>query len=151
MGPAATEAGFWQLAKHESSPGNILHIACHGNYAMGDPLNSGLLLTDAKIDATEIARSQLKYNEVILSACNTGYRPTEVKELTLSGDDILGLPGAFLEAGARSVLVSIPRARDDAALTFMTIYHENRVEAKSPLTSLQQTQKTMLADSLCPP
>lgn len=151
MGQAATEGGFWQLAKHESSKGNILHIACHGNYAMGDPLNSGLLLADAKIDAIEIARSRLEYNEVILSACNTGYRPTEVKGLPLSGDDILGLPGAFLEAGARSVLVSIPQARDDAALEFMTIYHENRAEAKTPMVALQETQKTMLTNPIYPP
>jgi CHAT domain-containing protein len=71
--------------------------------------------------------------------------------VTLSGDDILGLPGAFLESGIRSVLVSIPRARDDATLQFMTIYHENRAEGKSPLFALQETQKAMLSSPVYPP
>jgi CHAT domain-containing protein/tetratricopeptide (TPR) repeat protein len=151
MDRAATESNFWRLCEQRDAAGNILHVACHGNFTTGDPMNAGLLLTDGKIDATEIARSRLLFNEVILSACSTGYRPTEVGTVMLSGDDILGLPGAFLEAGARSVLVSIPRARDDATLEFMTIYHEKRTEAHPPLVALQETQKTMLSCSVHPP
>jgi CHAT domain-containing protein len=151
MDQAASESDFWQLCAHRNAAGNILHVACHGNFTTGDPMNAGLLLTDGKIDATEIARSRLLYNEVILSACSTGYRPTEVGAVVLSGDDILGLPGAFLEAGARSVLVSIPQARDDATLEFMTMYHEKRAEAHSPLIALQETQEMMLSGSVYPP
>ena len=110
-------------------------------------MNSGLLLADAKIDAAEIARSSVRYNEVILSACSSGWRPTKVQGIELSGDDILGLPGSFLEAGARSVLVSIPMADDRATCRFMTIYHHNRLNRKTPLTSLQETQNTMLSNS----
>lgn len=151
MDREATESNFWKIAQQKDSDRNILHIACHGNFVTGDPMNSGLLMTDAKVDANEIARTDLRYNEVILSACSTGYRPTEVRGVTLSGDDILGLPGAFLEAGVRSVLVSIPRARDDATLAFMTVYHENRAEGKTPLYALQAAQKTMLSKSHYPP
>lgn len=143
-GNVATEAAFWQLAKHPDAHRNILHIASHGVFVTGEPLNSGLLLTDGKIDATEIARAGLQYDEVVLSACSTGYRPTEVQGVALSGDDILGLPGALLEAGVRSVLVSIPPARDDATLRFMTLYHESRAEGVSPLFSLQRAQMGML-------
>jgi CHAT domain-containing protein len=150
-GKRANEENYWKLARHPDSAGNILHIACHGSFVKGDPMNSGLLMSDSRIDASEIARSPIKYDEIILSACSTGYRPTEVGGVLLSGDDILGLPGAFLEAGARSVLVSIPYARDDAALQFMTIYHENREEGKTPLIALQETQKTMLSDAHYPP
>ncbi|MGZ4846513.1 MAG: CHAT domain-containing protein [Halobacteriota archaeon] len=147
----ATEANFWQLAKLAGSIGNILHIISHGTFVTGEPLNSGLLLADAKVDAAEIAQSAIRYDEVVLSACSTGYRPTEVQGLALSGDDILGLPGAFLEAGARSILVSIPKARDDVALKFMTLYHEKRTEGLSPLFALQETQKTLLSSSEYPP
>ncbi len=104
-----------------------------------------------RLDAAEIARTRLRYNEVILSACSTGYRPTEVKGVELSGDDIVGLPGAFLEAGARSILVSIPKARGDVTLQFMTIYHENRAEGKSPMFALQATQEMMLSSPLYEP
>jgi len=143
----ASESNFWRLAKHKKSTGNILHVTCHGTFDFVDPMNSALLLTDGKIDASEIARFRIEYNEVILSACSTGHRPTEVQGIPISGDDILGLPGAFLECGARSVLVSIPVARENVALDFMTIYHENRAEGKSPLDALRETQIKMLNDA----
>jgi CHAT domain-containing protein len=114
-------------------------------------MNSGLLLSDGRLDAAEIARTRLPYDEVILSACNSGYRPTEVQGVTLAGDDVLGLPGAFLEAGARSVLVSIPKARDDATLELMTLYHEQRARGRPPLVSLRDAQQAMLKNVLYPP
>jgi CHAT domain-containing protein len=114
-------------------------------------LNSGLLLTDGKIDAAEISRCRMKYEEVVLSACASGYRPTAIEGVPLTGDDVVGLPGAFLEAGARAVLVSITKARDDAALHFMTLYHEERARGARPLVALQQTQKELLASGEYPP
>ena len=150
IGKEATEEKFWKLARHQDANGGILHIASHGTLDLADPINSGLLLTDSKVDASEIARVPFKYDEVILSACSTGWRPMEVQDIQLVGDDILGLPGAFLEAGARSVLVSIPKAVDIAASYFMAVYHEHRVEGKTPLVALQKCQKYMLSKSMYP-
>ena len=147
MDARATEANFWQLAKHQDSSRNILHISSHGNFVTGDPMNAGLLMAGRKVDAAEIARAKLRYDEVVLSACSTGFRPTEVQGITLTGDDILGLPGAFLEAGVRSVLVSIAPAREDVMLRFMTIYHENRAIGKTPMAALRETQNTMISSS----
>lgn len=149
-GPNASEKSFRTLVG-VSAKGAILHIACHATFETGEPLNSGLLLADGRLDAAEIARIPLPYQEVILSACSTGYRPTEVQGIALAGDDVLGLPGAFLEAGARSLLVSIPKARDDATLEFMTIYHERRAAGEPPLLSFQTTQQAMLENTLYPP
>lgn len=146
----ATERQFWSLAKQVVA-GGILHVACHGDFVTGDPMSSGLLLADGKIDATELVRRRLACDEVVLSSCSTGQRPTEVGGVTLTGDDIVGLPGALLEAGARSVLVSIPPARDDAAMQFMTIYHDHRAAGSLPLEAAQATQLEMLSNSLYPP
>jgi CHAT domain-containing protein/tetratricopeptide (TPR) repeat protein len=149
-GKEATQAGFWTLAKHPEAAGMIFHIACHGSFDRTDPVNSGLMLEDGKIDAAELSQARLKYDEVILSACSTGQRPTVVQGVALAGDDILGLPGAFLEAGARAVLVSIPPANDAAALRFMTIYHECRAQGMSSLKAFQQAQIEMLGDDGTP-
>ena len=140
----ATEENFWKLANSQNAEGGILHIACHGKFDFIDPMNSGLLLTNSKVDAAEIAMSSLKFNEVILSACRTGIRPTQVQNVKLIADDIIGLPGAFLEAGVKSLLVSIPPSKDDVAFTFMVLYHKNRLAGRAPLFALQETQKTML-------
>jgi CHAT domain-containing protein len=142
----ATATEFWRLLRNEDAKRGILHIVCHGTFEPDEPMNSGLLLADSKVDAAEISRSKLEYDEVVLSACSSGWRPTRVKDIELLGDDILGLPGAFLEAGVSSVLVSIPRADDRAAHRFMVLYHQNRLRGKSPLGALQETQKTMFSD-----
>src|SRR5919109_129321 len=105
---------FLNIVKHSDAIGAILHIACHGTFEYDEPLSSGLFMSDYEVNASEIALSILKYDDVVLSACNTGQRPIKVKEIELSGDDILGVPGAFLEAGIKSMLVSIPPADDYA-------------------------------------
>ena len=150
-GKEATETHFWALAKHPTASRNILHISSHGTFEADDPMNSGLLFTDARVNAAEIARTRLRYDEVILSVCSTGYRPTEVQGIVLSGDDILGLPGALLESGVRSVLVSIPPAREDASRRFMTLYHESRAEGTSPLFAFQKAQETILNECVYAP
>jgi CHAT domain-containing protein len=150
-GDEVTEEGFWSFARMAESKDGILHMACHGIIDFEDPLHSGLLLSRTRIDASEIAMSSLPFDEVVLSACSTGWRPTHVKEVALSGDDILGLPGALLEAGVRSVLVSIPPADDEAGCAFMTRYHVHRLSGKSPLLALRATQMEMLREGLHDP
>lgn len=148
----SNEENFWKLAlRQDISGGGILHIACHGNIDHFEPMNSGLLLENSKVDAAEISLRRIKYEEVVLSACSTGWRPTKVQDIEPISDDILGLPGAFLKAGSKSVLVSITPAEDTAASKFMQIYHENRTEGLMPLLALQKAQITMLADKRFPP
>ena len=159
IGKEATKENFWKLAKYQDASGGILHIACHGTFDYYEPMNSGLLLAESdintaeisKVDAARIAQSSIKYDEVVLSACSTGTRPIKAQNIKLIADDIVGLPGAFLEAGAKSVLVSIPLVDDFAALRFMKVYHQNRKQGKTPLLALQETQKRMLTNSKHPP
>ena len=151
VGKDATEEGFWKLARLREADGAIIHLACHGKFETGEPLNSGLLLLNGRLDAGDIAQHRLPFSEVVLSACSLGYRPTEAQGVQLSGDDLIGLPGAFLEAGAQSVLVSITKARDDATLQFMTLYHEQRVGGAPPLFALQLAQKAMMDSQRYPP
>ncbi len=146
-GKNATESKFWKLARNPQGKSGILHISCHGGSQPDEPMNSGLYLRDGKIDAAEIARTVLPYNEVVLSACSTGWRPSKVADVELVADDILGLPGAFLEAGARSVLVSIPKVPDEAATEFFIRYHEARATGATPLRAYRDAQFDSLANS----
>jgi CHAT domain-containing protein len=150
-GKEATEERFWSIASAREAEGSILHVVSHGDFATGEPMNSGLMFANGRVDATELVRRRLAFDEVILSACSTGCRATRIRGITLSGDDIVGLPGALLEAGARSILVSIPESREDASSEFMTIYHEFRSEGLPPLTAMQQTQIRILENPVYDP
>jgi CHAT domain-containing protein len=149
-GANATESGFWELARAPQPKGAILHLACHARFENEEPQHSALQLADGQVDVAEISAARVNFEEVILSACNTGQRALKVQNVELTGDDILGLPGAFLEAGVRSVLVSIPPASDSAAIRFMALYHEERSAGTTPLCALQKAQVMMLAEGLHP-
>jgi CHAT domain-containing protein/tetratricopeptide (TPR) repeat protein len=146
----ATEVAFWDVGKHVAGSGNLLHISCHGIIVPSEPMNSGLLLFDAKVDAAEVARAPLPFDEVVLSACSTGWRPTEVGDIALTADEILGIPAGFLEAGVKSVLVSIPQAEGRAARALTTHYHRRRAAGDAPLLALQAAQKQMLESGIPP-
>jgi CHAT domain-containing protein len=146
----ATEAAFWDIGKHVAGSGNLLHVSCHGIIVPTEPMNSGLLLFDAKVDAAEVARAPLPFDEVVLSACSTGWRPSEVGDIVLTADEILGIPGGFLEAGVKSVLVSIPQAEGRAARALTTHYHRGRAAGDAPLLALQAAQKQMLQSGVRP-
>jgi CHAT domain-containing protein len=144
IGTAATEEAVRALATREDANGAILHVCCHGALTVDEPLNSGLLLSDGKLDAAELAASRVHYAEVVLSACSTGWRPDTAEGIDLRGDDILGLPGALLEAGARAVVVSIPKASDEATRAFMVAYHTRRAAGHTPLFAFRDTQRELL-------
>ncbi|TMB06744.1 MAG: CHAT domain-containing protein [Deltaproteobacteria bacterium] len=150
-GADATEDALRRLAEREDAEGDILHVACHGTLVVEEPMSSGLLLTDSKLDAGELAGLRIHYGEVVLSACSTGWRPETVGDVALTGDDVLGLPGALLEAGARAVVVSIPKADDRATRAFMTRYHALRASGQSPLRAHRNTQLALIKDKSLPP
>lgn len=85
-----------------------LSFYCHGIFNPGDPLESGLLLaneegTEPKILTVDRLR-QLDLSFVrlaILGACETG-----LIDVGSFPDEFVGLPAAFIEAGADSVLAS---------------------------------------------
>lgn len=141
----ANEKNFWKLLRESERKVGILHISCHGGMETNEPMNSGLYTSNGKLDAAEIARSSMPFSEVILSACSSGWRPTKVADVELVADDILGLPGAFLEAGTQSVLVSIPKASDQVTAEFMIEYHKHRAEGEPPLQAYNTTQINLLS------
>jgi CHAT domain-containing protein len=155
---AATEQAFWNMISSVQGRGNVLHMSCHGTIVPQEPMNSGLLLHDSKIDAAEVARTRLAFDEVVLSACSTGWRPfkvdsrvldadkkIKVDSLILDADEILGIPAGFLESGVKSVLVSIPKAEEKNARALTTHYHRQRIAGNSPLVAFQSAQKYLLA------
>lgn len=144
VGPDATEAAFWDLVRNAGDGAGILHVSCHGTLVPREPMNGGLLMFDGKIDAAEVARSQMPFKEVVLSACSTGWRPFRVDDLELKSDEVLGIPAGFLEAGAETILVSIPKAEGKSARDLTVAYHKERSAGAPPLIAFQRAQLGML-------
>jgi CHAT domain-containing protein len=104
---------------------DVVHFACHGVFGMrgkrGDPLNSGLLVSDGTskpsvddarhlspeemaphcLTAREVFNLRLTADLVTLRACSSGRAQVRL------GDELMGLVRSFLYAGAPSLLLSL--------------------------------------------
>jgi CHAT domain-containing protein len=150
-GSEANDAALVRALQQTGREDAILHIVCHGTIDPEDPMRSALILTDSVLDASEITRVSPCAQEVILSACSTGYRPVAVKDLEILSDEVLGLPGAFLEAGTRTLLASIPPANDAVTVRFMLLYHQFRLRGDMPMHAYRNAQCALLEIKDLPP
>ncbi|MDZ4830297.1 MAG: CHAT domain-containing protein [Phycisphaerae bacterium] len=116
---------------------NLIHLACHGRFAETLPHASGLRFSDRWASVREVIELPLSADLVILAGCETGRAVLE------PGEEAVGLPRAFLAAGAASVIVSLWPVRDVDATEFMIALHRRIASRpRGALTSL--VRETML-------
>ena len=108
---------------------SVLHFATHGQSGSSeDPFAASLLLADGQVDGLEISQWDLGAGLVVLSACQVGQRTISGRGQggeALAGEEMFGLPAAFLSAGAHEVLGGLWPVNDKAALEIMPALHEH--------------------------
>jgi CHAT domain-containing protein len=81
----------------------IGHLACHGGNDVLLPEAMRLLLSDADVSLGQLLQlPELRARLVVLSACQTGH-----VEIMGASDEMLGMPLAFLQAGACAVVSTL--------------------------------------------
>jgi len=125
-------------------PFDVVHVASHGEFR-ADASQSYLLAWDGKVsmDALGKAIGALPFREdplelLTLSACETA-----------QGDDraALGLAGAAVRTGARSVLGTLWQVQDEAASRLIVeFYRDLRKDETSRAEALRQAQTALLQD-----
>jgi CHAT domain-containing protein/tetratricopeptide (TPR) repeat protein len=96
---------------------DLLHLAAHGVARLDAPAFSYIRLADGPLTALECFELELDAALVTLSACESGQGPV------VAGDEQIGLPRAFLYAGARAVLYSLWRIDDVATQRLMARFY----------------------------
>lgn len=119
-----------------------LHLACHAEFNLADPLASWLELGPGErlTAADVIAGLELSAELVVLSACRSGV------SRIVRGDEPLGLVRAFLRAGARAVLVTLWPVDDTASCYLMEYFYRELTMHQPPLdpaTALQRAQQAL--------
>jgi hypothetical protein len=126
-----------------------LHIATHGTVNEKIPGLSGLYFYPAK-DAEsdnvlymgEIYQLRLNTRLVTLSACETGLGKVA------SGEGILGFSRAFLQAGARNLLLSLWQVNDASTTELMTRFYKYHLIEGRPLSyALRQAKLDLIRNS----
>jgi CHAT domain-containing protein len=129
----------------DRQPYTVVHLATHGKFDR-DPDKSFLLTYDGQLTMDELEQF-VKYSE---------FRETPVELLGLSacetaaGDEraALGLAGAGVKAGARSVLASLWQVEDRAAADLFTAFYKHlRSPTTSKAAALREAQLEMAGDA----
>ena len=140
-GEDATRAAVLQQA----SGRRFLHLATHGFARPGcpDPLTgAGLALADSPLTAADVTRLDLRGTElVVLSACDTAMGGS------LDDDGLFGLRHAFLQAGARSLVLTLWPVEDEATRWLMVHLYVQLLGRRSTevAEALGASQRALLA------
>ena len=118
----------------------IIHLASHAYVDESDPRSSGVFLSpgqgqDGYLCLDEISQLRLNADLVTLSGCRTGQGQIR------SGEGVLSLARAFMEAGAHNVVMSLWKTDDEASLEFMKVFYQNLAKTGSPARALREARR----------
>lgn len=108
----------------------LAHIAAHGRHRRDNALFSELELAGGSLMGYDLRQISRTPAVVVLSACDLGLADVR------PGDESLGMATALLHAGAATVIASVSRVADDAAMAIMTAFHQGLIAARPPASAL---------------
>jgi CHAT domain-containing protein len=125
-------------------PYDFIHFSCHGTFDEVDPLSSALhLVPNVEDDSLRITARDLQSIRltrrplVTLSACSSGLSSADL------GNDLFGLGGGLLRAGARAIVGSRWPVYDTFSRDFTgRLYSEIRQDPGRPFEAFQRTQRS---------
>jgi CHAT domain len=114
----------------------LAHLAAHGHHDRDNVLFSRLDLADGPLMAYDIQRLSTAPKHVVISACDVG------RTVVRAGDEILGFTAALLHIGTPTVISSVTRVADDAAVGVMPAYHRALRSGARPAEALAAASET---------
>jgi CHAT domain-containing protein len=151
-----TEPLLWEAAtettiRSQMPSAQVIHFATHGLLDYGNPEETGVLDfpgavalapgngEDGLLTSAEILQMELNAELVVLSACDTGRG-------RITGDGVVGLSRAFMQAGVPSLIVSLWKVPDDATALLMTEFYENWQTESDRAQALRQAMLTTMEE-----
>ncbi|MFD7730988.1 CHAT domain-containing protein [Kitasatospora phosalacinea] len=122
----------------------VVHLNCHGSGHPDRPLESALHLADGDLTVSGLldGRERLRADLVVLSACETAVLGTRLP------DEAVSLPGALLEAGARSCAASLWPVPTLATAALMGLFYRAwSAEDGHPADALRRARRLLRESS----
>jgi tetratricopeptide (TPR) repeat protein len=110
----------------------LAHLAAHGYDERENFLFSRLDLADGPLMAYDAQQLATPPGQVILSACDVG------RSVVRPGEELLGFTAALLYIGTATVISSVARVGDEAAVGIMTAYHQRLTAGARPAEALAE-------------
>ena len=127
-----------------------LHLATHGHPIADEiskdaPLETMLELADGSVDGYEIAAADLGCEVVVLTACDSGQFAVRGRGMAEQpGDELFGMPAAFLEARCGSVLAPTWPADENSTSWIIADFHRHIAHGLPADVALAQAQRAFL-------
>jgi CHAT domain-containing protein/tetratricopeptide (TPR) repeat protein len=131
------------ILRHNLASYRIIHFATHGILDEKHPERSGLILSlvdrkgepqDGFLRLSDIYDFKLSADLVVLSSCDSSLGKD------LSSEGMIGLPRAFLRAGAKSVIATLWKVDDEATAKLMTHFYDHLRQGEGPASALRNAQ-----------
>ena len=121
---------------------DVVHLACHHSSGNVDTAFQGLELEDGLLTQRDVGSLQLDGALVVLSACGTA----EADAHHITGAEMAGLVGAFLQAGASAVAATMwPLPDAAAAATVHEFYNALAEDGVGAAEALRRAQTAIKA------
>jgi CHAT domain-containing protein len=120
---------------------DVVHLACHAGFFAEFPDLSYIHLAGrgdarAMLWARDLSRLPMRPRLVVLAACHAG------TSVALPGNEYVGLPAAFLDAGALTVVAPLWAVDDRSTARFMAALYDELDDA-SPSVALRRAQRRL--------
>jgi CHAT domain-containing protein/tetratricopeptide (TPR) repeat protein len=117
-----------------------LHLACHGGFNPGEPLDSALYLAGGdQITLRDLLDGSLDLSSqrlAVLSACQTG-----IIEFERVPDEVIGLAAGFLQAGVPGVVATLWPVNDRSTAVLVAEFYRQLAEQADPATALDSARR----------
>lgn len=119
---------------------SIAYFSCHGCYEENNPLKSGISLYDGIFTVEEINKLKINTDTIILSACESGLGTINFS------NEIIGLTQAFLQAGVKTVIVTLWKVNIEATNLLMSQFTKE-LKNHNKIESLRLAQNSLINNS----
>ena len=126
------------LREHGASA-RFIHIASHGFFRQDNPLFSGLRLGDSYLSLYDLYQFTLPAELVTLSGCATGLSTVGV------GDELMGLVRGLLQAGAKSLLLSLWNVHDRSTTELIGSFYGHLAAGQDKAAALGKAMQEVRA------
>jgi len=131
VGDDATE----EKLKQHGPTSRTVHIATHGYFRQDNPMFSSIRLGGSYLSLYDLCHLKLPVELVVLSGCATGLNVIK------PGDEQIGLVRGLLQAGARSLVLSLWDVHDRSTKDFMIAFYSHLQRLVGKAAALQEAMR----------
>jgi CHAT domain-containing protein len=106
-----------QALREHGAGARFIHIASHGFFRQDNPMFSSIRMGDSYLSLYDLHQFQLPAELVALSGCATGLSTIG------AGDELVGLVRGLLQAGAKSLLLSLWNVHDRSTAELIRAFY----------------------------